>query len=174
MTDHQPIQPAPSTTSSAFSTVQPQLSMQEAHKQQIEDAMKNPAAFVAPAPPQQPQPPMISFNTTGPEPTQPNAYQSIIEQQSEQIAALMAQNQALNAQVTQMVQNGAQFNQYRQPQQVQQHVKPQVGQNWDVQPQQFPPVYAGGDGFAPMSLAENVDVSLEGLASEIGKKPENA
>ena len=51
---------------------------------------------------------LISFNTTAPDaPSIPASYQSIIDQQNEQIVALMAQNQALNGQITQMVQNGA-------------------------------------------------------------------
>ena len=102
------------------------------------------------------------------QPQQANPYQSIIDQQNAQIAALMAQNNALNQQVTQMVQGGAQFNQ--QAQQAQQ--TQQVGQNWAYHPQQqtaYPPVYGGNDGM-PLSLATDVDVSLESLASEIGKK----
>ena len=104
-----------------------------------------------------------------PMPVQPatpeNPYQSIIDQQNAQIAALMQQNQALNAQVTQMVQSGAQFNG-----QAQQAHLPQVhlGQ-MTVQPvQEFPPVYAGND--VPLSLSSDVDVSLEGLAAQIGMK----
>ena len=99
------------------------------------------------------------------QPQQANPYQSIIDQQNAQIAALMAQNNALNQQVTQMVQGGAQFNQQQQTQPAQIH----LGQ-MSVQPvQQFPPVYGGNDGM-PLSLAADVDVSLESLASEIGKK----
>ena len=119
--------------------------------------------------PQQPQQSYISFNTTAPEPPQiPAGYQSIIDQQNEQIAALMAQNQALNGQITQMVQNGAQFAQpVMQPQQAPQ-------QAFSPQPvQQFPNYY---DGTNPMqqfntaSLADDGDYSLEGLAEQIGKK----
>lgn len=40
----------------------------------------------------------------------PKTYQSIIDQQKEQIGALMQQNDLLNAQITQMVQNGTQLN----------------------------------------------------------------
>lgn len=72
------------------------------------------------------------------------AYQSIIEQQNNQIAALIAQNDALSKQITQMVQNGAQFS----------------------QPAQQP---ASQTTFNPDSLADDKDWSLEGLASEIGK-----
>lgn len=103
-------------------------------------------------------PNLISFNTTAPEATQdaptqasapemPSAYQSIIDQQNAQIAALMEHNANLNKQIAQMVQNGAQFNQGIQ--------QPQVGQGWAVQ---------------PPSLADNVDTSLQSLATEIGKK----
>ena len=40
----------------------------------------------------------------------PKTYQSIINQQKEQIDALMQQNDLLNAQITKMVQNGTQLN----------------------------------------------------------------
>lgn len=106
---------------------------------------------------------LISFNTTAPEPPQQaNAYQSIIDEQNAQIAALMAQNSSLNAQITQMVQSGAQFSQPQQPQQM-----PQVGNNWAVQPMQ---AGAGANTFNPPSMALDTDVSLESLAKEIGKK----
>lgn len=116
----------------------------------------------APAPPQpQPQQPQ-------PQPQEiPASYQSIIEQQNEQIAALMAQNQALNGQITQMVQSGAQFAPQSQPQQA---------QHYAVQPQQapeFPNVYEGKtplQQYAPPSLASDQDWSLEALGREIGKK----
>lgn len=117
--------------------------------------------------PQQPTQSLISFSTTAPEPTsKPNAWDSIIAQQQEQINALMAQNQALTGQITQMVQGGAQFTQ--QPQQVQQVQQPQQMQ----QPTEFPPVYDGASPLAmfnPPALSDNRDYSLEGLASEIGK-----
>lgn len=47
-----------------------------------------------------------------PEPTQTeNPYQSIIEQQNEQIAALIAQNESLTGQITKLIQSGgAQLN----------------------------------------------------------------
>lgn len=117
----------------------------------------------------QPQQPLISFNTTAPEPPQiPASYQSIIDQQNEQIAALMAQNQALNGQITQMVQNGAQF--------AQPVMQPQPAPQQAFQPQQpaqqFPNYYDGNNvnQFNPASLASNADYSLEGLAEQIGKK----
>lgn len=127
--------------------------------------------------------PLITFGTTAPEPQpepqpepaqvsqplQDNALQSIIEQQQAQINALIAQNNNLNAQVTQMVQNGAQFGQAQQVQQVQQ---PQ-----QAQPAQFPNVYQPHDAqahplstFNPSSLASDEDYSLEALAKDIGKR----
>ena len=127
--------------------------------------------------------PLVTFATTAPEPPQmsvqqpqqptqqpeqiPASYQSIIDQQNEQIAALMAQNQALNGQITQMVQNGAQFAQQvqQQPQQYQ-HAQPQ-------QVQQFHNYYEPANPlqqFNPPSLALDQDVSLESLAEQIGKK----
>ena len=81
--------------------------------------------------------------------TQPNPYQSVIEQQQAQIAALMEQNTALNQQVVNMLQNGAQFN-GQQAQQQAQHVQP-------VQQ------------FNPPSLNNGDDYSLEALGKEIGK-----
>lgn len=108
---------------------------------------------------------------TQPQPPTPpaNPYQAIIEQQKAQIDALMNQNTALSGQITQMVQSGYQVQQPQQPQQPQQQV-PQVGQMWAVQPEsvQYPPIYTGGMQQAPISLTQ--DVSLESLASEIGKK----
>lgn len=103
-------------------------------------------------------------------PTPPaNPYQAIIEQQKAQIDALMNQNTALSGQITQMVQSGYQVQQPQQPQQPQQQA-PQVAQNWAVQPEsvQYPPIYTGGMQQPPISLTQ--DVSLESLASEIGKK----
>lgn len=101
-------------------------------------------------------------------PTPPaNPYQAIIEQQKAQIDALMNQNTALSGQITQMVQNGYQV---QQPQQQLQQQAPQAGQMWAVQPEsvQYPPIYTGGMQQPPISLTQ--DVSLESLASEIGKK----
>ena len=165
---------------------QQQTQQPQTQQQAVKNAMNNPAAFVAPAP--QPQnvtaaPPMapgiLSFNTTAPEPQQqqqqqPNAaYDSIIAQQQAQIEALINQNNNLTQQVTQMVQNGAQFQQQPQQQQFAQAV-PQP------QPVQFPNVYQPTDTqahplstFNPPALADDQDFSLEGLASEIGKRGNN-
>lgn len=143
--------------------------------------------------PEQPQPPIapgiLSFNTTAPEPQQHtqqpsmdmSAYDSIIAQQQAQIEALINQNNNLTQQVTQMVQNGAQFQQpQQQPQQFAQVVpQPQQFAQAVPQPQpvQFPNVYQPADTqahplstFNPPALADDQDFSLEGLASEIGKR----
>ena len=134
---------------------------------------------------QQPAPPMepgiLSFNTTAPEPQQQqqqpsadmNAYDSIIAQQQAQIEALIAQTNAQSAQITQLIQNGGQFPAQVQPQ-AQQTFIPQQPQPQTVQ---FPNVYQPADTqahplstFNPPALADDQDFSLEGLASEIGKR----
>ena len=112
-----------------------------------------------PTPQLSPQPsPLVSFATTAPEPTQkPNAWDSIIAQQQEQINALMAQNQALTGQITQMVQGGAQFTQQpQQPMQVQQ-----------VQQAQQPSPLAQ---FNPPSLSDDNDYSMGALGYEISRR----
>ena len=93
---------------------------------------------------------------------QQRAYDSIIAQQQEQITALMAQNQALNGQITQMVQSGAQFAQ-TQPQQAQQ---PQQQPQYSSVYQPVSPMQQ----FTPPSLADDKDWTLEGLAEQIGNK----
>lgn len=151
--------------------------------QSMQQPAMPPVQQQAPTPPIQPaqqaqqaQPQsLISFNTTAPDaPSIPASYQSIIDQQNEQIAALMAQNQALNGQITQMVQNGVQFtstvfaNGH-----TQQVAQPQY-QHMQAQPmQQFPNYYEPANPmqqFNPPSLALDQDVSLESLAEQIGKK----
>lgn len=77
------------------------------------------------------------------EPEQANAYDSIIQQQTEQINALIAQNQSLTDQMTKLIQNGA-----------------QIGQ-----PQQVTPLQQ----FAPPALSDNDDWSLEALGREMAK-----
>lgn len=145
-----------------------QVSMIEDYHNAQQQAPQPPQAPIMPQQAQQvPQAPVMSQQT----PQQPQqAEASIIAQLQAQNAALIEQNNSLNAQVVRMVQNGAQFSQ--QPQQPQQ--TPQVGQNWAVQPNagQYPPIYGGND-YMPASLAQNVDVSLESLASEIGKPASN-
>ena len=76
-----------------------------------------------------------------------NPYQTIIEQQQAQIDALIAQTTALNSQIINMVNAGAQFNDNKPAQAVQ-----------PVQPAQ------------PVSLSDDTDYSLESLAKEIGKR----
>ena len=85
---------------------------------------------------------------------QPNPYQSVIEQQQAQIAALIEQNTTLNQQVVNMLQNGAQFN--SQP-----ILQPQA----QTTAQSVQPVQQ----FNPVSLQSNEDYSLEALGKEIGK-----
>ena len=102
-----------------------------------------------PNPEPQPQPnpePQLKSNRE-PQQGQANTYEYIIEQQQEQINALLNQTKTLNEQIVSMVANGAQFNQ-QQPQ-------PQP------QPQSNP---------MPPSLSDDADWTLEGLAKEIGKK----
>ena len=153
--------------------------VQESGQQQQQPPIQQQAPTPPIQPTQQAQPQsLISFNTTAPDaPSIPASYQSIIDQQNEQIAALMAQNQALNGQITQMVQNGAQFtsqaNTVFANGHTQQVVQPQY-QHMQVQPvQQFPNYYEPANPmqqFNPPSLALDQDVSLESLAGQIGKK----
>jgi len=131
--------------------------------------------------PQQPAPQQPMQPIQAPQQPMQQPAQQIIEQQQAQIAALMAQNESLNAQVVRFVQNGAQFQQVQQQPQMQQaQPQPQmqqVSQSQYVQQAQqqaqFAPYYE--QYTPPMSLTRNLDadVSLESLAKEIGKKPEN-
>ena len=98
--------------------------------------------------PAQPEP--VQPEPVQPEPAQPepqNPYQTIIEQQQAQIDALIAQTTALNSQIINMVNSGAQFNDANSAQ--------------PVQPTQ---------SVKPVSLADDTDYSLESLAKEIGRK----
>ena len=133
---------------------QPQQSQQPQPQQQNQQPTQPQAQPL----PQQPQP-LISFATTTPEPTsKPNAWDSIIAQQQEQINALMAQNQALTGQITQMVQGGAQFTQ--RPQQPQ--AQPQ-----QVQQVQQPSPLAQ---LNPPSLSDDNDYSMGALGYEISRR----
>jgi len=96
----------------------------------------------APAAPQEPQEPAQDAQA-------PQAYQSIIEQQNEQISALIAANEALTKQVTGLIQNGAQLGTPQQP-----------AQQTPTPMQQF----------NPQPLSEGDDWSLDSLAKEIGRK----
>ena len=116
----------------------------------------------------------IEENKPADEATKPqNAYESIMKEQSEQIAALIAQNQALNGQITKMVQNGAQFYQPQQQQQQQPGMMPQYQNAYGgvanpaivQQPQPQNPMQQ----FNPPALSSNQDWSLEALGKEIGK-----
>lgn len=142
-------------------------------------------AYLNPQPPAQVQPmqqPPVQVQPVQPSTTQVQpmqqpqqlqqsqapSIQQIIDQQNAQISALMAQNQALNEQVISMVQGGAQFNK-------QAKGTPQTSPEQNPYPsqvQQMGMLGAQPDPFAstnPPSLSSGVDVSLEGLAKEIGK-----
>lgn len=77
-----------------------------------------------------------------------NAYQAIIEQQQEQISALLNQTKLLNDQITSMIQNGTQIR--------------------DVTAQ-TQPVQSALSNLNTQNLADQ-EYSLESLAREIGRK----
>ena len=77
-----------------------------------------------------------------------NVYQAIIEQQQEQISALLNQTKLLNDQITSMIQNGTQIR--------------------DVTAQ-TQPVQSALSNLNTQNLADQ-EYSLESLAREIGKK----
>ena len=79
----------------------------------------------------------------------PNAYESIFEQQNEQINALIAQNKSLTEQITQLIANGAQIGQQ---------------QTYKANPMSM---------FNAPALADSDDWSLESLAKDIGKHPKH-
>ena len=98
----------------------------------------------------------------------PSAQDAIIAQLQAQNAALLQQTQALNAQVVQFIQGGAQLAS-QQPQQGQQIAQPVT----PPQVQQMLQMGAQPDPlgtFNPPSLAKDQDISLEALASQIGKQ----
>lgn len=80
------------------------------------------------------------------EPNAPNAYESIISQQTEQINALIAQNQSLTDQITKLVHGG--------------------GQITSAQPGTTNPL----SQLSTPSLASDEDWSLEALAKDIGRR----
>lgn len=96
------------------------------------------------------------------------ANDSIIAQLQAQNAALMAQNEQLNAQVIKMINGGAQFNNAQPQPQAPEPTQPahvtqaQQLQNLGMQMQPE-------NQFNPHSLSSLPDLSLEGLAGEIGK-----
>lgn len=106
------------------------------------------APIVTPAAPAQPAAPEPT-QPAAPEPAQPTnaGYDSIIQQQTEQINALIAQNQSLTNQITQLVQGGAQIN-----------TAQQAAQPAAVSPMQQ---------FNPPALSDNDDWSLEALGREM-------
>ena len=115
------------------------------------DAMGSTAAQQQPTPAQQP--------------VQVQPLDSIIQQLQAQNAALMQQNEALNAQVVKLINGGAQVN--TQPQQQQ----PTQVQQMPAQVQQMLSMGAQPDPLGvinPPSLADGHDWSMEGLAGEIG------
>lgn len=80
-----------------------------------------------------------------------NAYESIIEQQQQQITALMEQTKMLNEQIVNLVNNGA-----------------QLGGKGAQQPQG---IRSPSQQFNQPSLEGQEDFTLESLAKDIGKKP---
>lgn len=107
---------------------------------------------------------MGSITAQQPEQVQP--LDSIIQQLQAQNAALMQQNEALNAQVVKLINGGAQVN--TQPQQ-----QPTQVQQMPAQVQQMLSMGAQPDPLGvinPPSLADGHDWSMEGLAGEIGGK----
>ena len=101
----------------------------------------------------EPEPPIgtLTFATTAPEPD--NAYQVIIDQQAQQINALIAQTQALNKQITDMIANGTQITDGAQ------HGMRQTTN-----------INGGFGSMAGGSLANDEDYSLESLGKLIGKR----
>lgn len=125
--------------------------------EQVDEFKPATEPITTPAQPAQPAAPIVTpaapATPAAPEPAQPAApepaqttnagYDSIIQQQTEQINALIAQNQSLTDQMTKLIQNGA-----------------QIGQ-----PQQVTPLQQ----FAPPALSDNDDWSLEALGREMAK-----
>lgn len=126
-----------------------------------------------PNPPQNPNPapaaPAPAPTDVQPQATETDANASIIAQLQAQNAALMQQNNQLNQQVINLINSGGQFN--SQPQAAQaQSAQPQ--QSYVSQPQQLQNLgmqMQPENQFNPHSLSSLPDLSLEGLAAEIGK-----
>ena len=119
--------------------------------------MTDPIPTPEPEPQPQPTPEPQPNPTPEPEPKPtPSPYESIIENQNSQIAALIEQNNKLTAQITQLVQGGAQITQPGQP-----------------NPQHNPqPFINNGYGFAHgvEALDDNDDLSPAYLGNLIGKR----
>ena len=96
-----------------------------------------------------------------------NPYNSIIEEQKAQIAALMDANKSLTEQVTNLISSGAQISHTESPKS-EKNAKPTVSAG------EYAPVYGGGENplseLNTPSLADDSDYSLEALAGEIGKR----
>lgn len=73
------------------------------------DPIPDPEPAPAPSPEPEPEP------APAPNPEPASAYQTIIDSQNAQIAALIEQNNKLTSQITQMVQSGTQIAQAGQP-----------------------------------------------------------
>ena len=87
----------------------------------------------------------VEDNKSADEAVEPqNAYESIMKEQSEQIAALIAQNESLTNQITHLIKNGAQISQQ--------------------------PAHDPLANIMSPSLASDEDWSLEALAKNIGKR----
>lgn len=137
-----------------------------------------PQPYQQPQAPQQPpvqqvrysQPVQASYNVPAPG-TQPSAgLEERIAQLEAEKQALTQQNVALNAQIAGMVSAGSQFTQ---PQAAPQQPQPQQAQPRMTQAQQLSKMGMQGqyeNSFNPYPLSSLPDLSLEGLAGEIGKK----
>ena len=110
----------------------------------------------------QPAQPEPETQPAQPEPeTQQNPYETIIAQQQAQIDALIAQSNMLTQQITNMVNNGAQFN-------TQPITKFSIDNS---QPPHYGNLTTAQSVFNPKSLAETDSfLSMEDLAKEIGRR----
>lgn len=97
-----------------------------------------------------------------------SANDSIIAQLQAQNAALMAQNEQLNAQVIRMINGGAQLNN-AQPQTTASQTSQPAHVTQAQQLQNLGMQMQPENQFNPHSLSSIPDLSLEGLAGEIGK-----
>lgn len=116
------------------------------------DPIPNPEPAPAPNPEPEPEP----APTPAPNPEPASAYQTIIDSQNAQIAALIEQNNMLTSQITQMVQSGTQITQPGQPAPT-------------PNPQPAP---MGGYGFAKglEAFDDADDLSVNYLGNLIGKR----
>lgn len=96
-----------------------------------------------------------------------NPYTSIIEEQRAQISALMDANKNMSEQITNLINSGAQISHKEEAK------EPKKGYQ-TLQAGEYAPVYGGGEN--PLSelntpaLSDDTDYSLEGLATDIGKR----